>query len=185
MSMNPMEDLMVPPTEMIQLPPPPNRSLQIFWPIHETFSMDPTGFQVIYPSYIDLKKTVKQGRRMPVALAVPTPTVSDMSLALQTISVRHVLQPYKGYSRDCETLWDNPGRVLVDISEHKKEELLRLIAGAIPTLPDRIARLEREAAEVAQAEQKMLEEKVALEKTTTSKKSAVGATGKKKKGKRK
>lgn len=33
--MNPMDDLMIPPEEMINLPPPPDRSFQIFWPISE------------------------------------------------------------------------------------------------------------------------------------------------------
>ena len=32
---NPMEDLMTPPEEMINLPPPPDRSFQLFWPISE------------------------------------------------------------------------------------------------------------------------------------------------------
>lgn len=32
---NPMEDLMVPPEDMVRLPPPPDRAYQIFWPIRE------------------------------------------------------------------------------------------------------------------------------------------------------
>jgi signal recognition particle subunit SRP19 len=35
MSANPMEDLMIPPEEMVHLPPPPDRNCQIFWPIRE------------------------------------------------------------------------------------------------------------------------------------------------------
>jgi hypothetical protein len=35
---NPMEDLMVPPEDMVNLPPPPNRNFQIFWPIREYLS---------------------------------------------------------------------------------------------------------------------------------------------------
>lgn len=31
--MNPMDALAIPPEEMIHLPPPPDRSYQIFWPI--------------------------------------------------------------------------------------------------------------------------------------------------------
>ena len=33
MNSNPMEDLMIPPEDMVHLPPPPDRNLQIFWPI--------------------------------------------------------------------------------------------------------------------------------------------------------
>lgn len=32
---NPMDDLAVSPDEMINLPPPPDRSYQIFWPIRK------------------------------------------------------------------------------------------------------------------------------------------------------
>jgi hypothetical protein len=35
---NPMEDLMIPPEEMINLPPPPDRAYQIFWPIRKFIS---------------------------------------------------------------------------------------------------------------------------------------------------
>lgn len=187
MAGNPMDAFQIPPTEMIQLPPPPDRSYMVIWPISETFTMDTDSFQVIYPSYLDSKKTVKEGRRIPSSLAVPTPTVSDISLALQALQVRHVLQPYKGYSRDCLTLWDNPGRVKVDISQHTKKELLRLIAAAMPTVPGRAQRLERETAEAAAVEEKLLAEKQELAKSAAPKKKLVGATGKKKgkKGKKK
>jgi signal recognition particle subunit SRP19 len=187
MPMNPMEALQIPPTEMIQLPPPADRSYQVFWPLQESFSMDTTSFQVIYPSYLDSSKTVKEGRRLPSGLAVPTPTVSDISLALQTLQVRHVLQPYKGYSRDCQTLWDNPGRVKVNVSQYSKKELLRMVAAAVPALPARVQRLEREAAEAAVSEQKLLAEKEELAKSAAPKKAVTGVVGKKKgkKGKRK
>ena len=115
-------------------------------------------FITIYPSYLDATKTIKQGRRIPQDLAVPTPTVSDISLILQRHNYRHVLQPYKGYSRDSSTLWDNPGRVKVDCETTKKMELLKLLAAEIPNLPERQARLAQEAKEKELEEQKALEE---------------------------
>jgi len=176
---NPMEALQIPQEEMVNLPPPPDRNLQIFWPIHETFSMQTDGFQVIYPSYLDSSKTVKQGRRIAASKAVPTPTVSDISLALQSLQVRHVLQPHKGYSRDISCDWDNPGRVLVDVLNYKKKELLIELGERIPHIPERQARLEREA-----VERKELEEKMALQAKTaaaaSTKKSTPTSAGKKK-----
>lgn len=77
--------------------------------------MDYKQFAQIYPSYIDSNKTVKRGRRISAADAVPEPSVMDMTHALQLMGVRHAVQPYKGYSRDPESQWDNPGRVLVDL----------------------------------------------------------------------
>jgi len=151
-ALNPLEALTDPtsaggidPRDIVNLPPPPDRSYQIYWPITETFSMKTDNFQIIYPSYLDGSKTVKKGRRISKEMAVdPSPTVSDVSLALQSLQVRHVLQPYRGYSRDVTTLHDNPGRVLVDVSNHKKLDLLKEIAAIIPNLPERIDRLKRE-----------------------------------------
>ena len=36
--LNPMDALAIPPEEMINLPPPPDRSYQIFWPIRKLVS---------------------------------------------------------------------------------------------------------------------------------------------------
>lgn len=107
--------------------------------------MDPTGFQCIYPSYLDATKTVKQGRRIGSEKAVPAPTVSDISQVLQTLNIRHVLQPNKGYSRDPETLWDNPGRIIFEPNEnYTKRHLLSEIASKVEALPARMQRLEQE-----------------------------------------
>lgn len=153
MMVNPMEALMQPPADepLVRLPVTPDRSYKVYWPLHETFSMNTTNFQCLYPSYLDGTKTVPQGRRLSKTLAVsPSPTVSDVSSALQILQVRHVLQPYKGYSRDPTTLWDNPGRVLADVSDPRfptKGKLMKAVAAIIPTLPARADRLHREAME--------------------------------------
>jgi signal recognition particle subunit SEC65 len=137
----------------------PDRKYQIFWPMHETFSMKTAGFQVIYPQYIDGTKSVAQGRRIAQSKAVsPSPSVVDLSMALQALGLRHVMQPNKGYSRDIATTWYNPGRVLADIrnsSHQNKRDLLLKMAEIIPSLPGRIARLEREAKEQAEAKAKV------------------------------
>lgn len=183
MPVNPMEALQIPEEEMIHMQPPPDRTYKVFWPIHETFSMDITGFQVIYPSYLDSKKTVKMGRRVSLEKAVPTPTVMDISQALQSIQVRHVLQPYKGYSRDVSCQWDNPGRVMVDVSNLKKKEIMTKLSRLIPDLPDRHARLEREKEEKEKEEKERIEAIAASEQP----KKVAAASGKKKgkKGKKK
>ena len=159
-ALNPLEELSkgINPQDMVNLPPPPDRSYQVFWPITETFTMKTDGFQVIYPSYVDATKTVKQGRRISKENAVggSSPTVSDLSLALQSLQIRHVLQPYKGYSRDATTIHDNPGRVLADITSRghrNKLELLKEVAAVIPTLPERAQRLKREEEERAKEEE--------------------------------
>lgn len=144
--LNPMDAFsQIPPEEMVHLPSPVDRSYQVIWPIQETFSTDYSSFQVIYPSYLDSTKSVSRGRKIAQSHAVPVPTVVDITQALQVLNVRHVLQPYKGYSRDVG-VWDNPGRVLVDVHNTTKTKLLRDIASQASALPDRRARLEQEAA---------------------------------------
>ena len=173
MPLNPMEALQIPADEMVHLPPPPDRSYKVYWPIQETFSMDTSSFQVIYPSYLDSTKTIKQGRRLPKEKAIETPTVSDVSQALQLMQVRHVIFPYKGYPRDASSLWDNPGRVLVDVSNKKKSELMLDIVERMSQLPERTARLERQEEERAKYE---AEKQAAIEQANK----AIGNTGTKK-----
>ena len=183
--LNPMEAFMNDPAaQQIKLPPQPNRKYQMFWPLSESFSMKTEGFQVIYPSYLDSTKTSAKGRRIGLEKAVAAPTVSDVSAALQQLQVRHVVQPYKGYSPDCTCQWDNPGRCLVDVSNYKKRELLLELAKRIPDIPSRVARLEREAQEREKTEKeaaaRALEEAKSAPKA--SKSVAMGST--KKKGKK-
>ena len=159
------------------------------------------GFSVIYPSYIDSNKTVKMGRRLSKEESVPTPTVTDISYALQQLSIRHAVQPYKGYSRDITCQWDNPGRVLVDIpttmvipegqhsTQNPKKLLLKELAQNIPLLPYRIERLKREAEEAKVREEQERKEReaarIAAQNSATAKKNAVTSNKKKNKGKKK
>lgn len=155
--------------------------------------MDPSGFQCIYPSYLDSTKSVSKGRRIGAEKAVPNPTVSDISQVLQTLNIRHVLQPNKGYSRDIETLWDNPGRVLFEPTDsYTKRQLLMEIASKIEALPSRIQRLEQEQIQ-AEIERKKEEEAALRERQAQKQQKQIqaqqssksGKSNKKNKGKKK
>jgi signal recognition particle subunit SRP19 len=147
------------PPEEIHLPPSPDRSYQIIWPLtlHPP-SIDVHEYHVVYPAYLDATKTLAQGRRIAVNRAVEIPTVMDLSQALQRLQIPHIIQPYKGYSRDA-SVWDNPGRVMVKktytsrATSLSKLQLLVELGEAIKTLPERLARLERQAAEKQQYQQ--------------------------------
>ncbi|VEU35428.1 unnamed protein product [Pseudo-nitzschia multistriata] len=188
---NPMEEFMTPPEDMVHYIPP-DRNAQMFWPIQEIFSMDPSNFFIIYPSYLDSSKTVKMGRRIAAENAVDTPTVQDISEALASLSIRHVSQPNKGYSRDATTLWDNPGRVKVDPaaleSGYTKRSLMVELASIIKELPSRARRLEvmkklEEAREAKRLEAKAKKEQAAKQqhklKSQTSSRSSNKKKGKK------
>lgn len=117
---NPLQELMVPPEEMITLPPKMDSSITNFWPMSQAFSMKYKEFPCIWPTYIDATKTMKEGRRIKKEEAVETPTVQDISEVLQSMNVRHAIQPYKGYPRDVESRWYNLGRILYDIEQLKE-----------------------------------------------------------------
>eukprot|EP00529_Nitzschia_sp_RCC80_P036865 CAMPEP_0113459802 /NCGR_PEP_ID=MMETSP0014_2-20120614/10650_1 /TAXON_ID=2857 /ORGANISM="Nitzschia sp." /LENGTH=198 /DNA_ID=CAMNT_0000351417 /DNA_START=246 /DNA_END=842 /DNA_ORIENTATION=+ /assembly_acc=CAM_ASM_000159 len=192
--MNPMEEFMIPPEEMVHLPPPPDRNMQFFWPMSETFSMDTAGFITIYPSYLDSTKSIAKGRRIGSEQAVETPTVEDISLALQQLGIRHVIQPHKGYSRDTSLLWENSGRLKVQPSDEypTKRRLLVEVASRIVELPSRQKRLERariaaeeeaKAIEVARAEK--AKQQKSTKKQLPSSSAGTGGGSSKKKGKKK
>ena len=199
-----LEDFMVPPEEQISLPLPMNKKYQMFYPIHETFTMQTDTFQMIYPSYIDPTKTIQQGRRVPLHLLVTrpnntnvisnittdtddmmivesytieadtgteeneiiilSPTIQEVSQVLQSLQIRHVIQPYRCYSR-CDP-WENPGRCLVDIkSNHYKNkyELLVVVAKGIQELSSRSQRMELERIrQVELRQQKLQAQQLAL-----------------------
>lgn len=113
--LNPLADLAIPPEDMVNLPPKMDSKITHCWPLWT--NMDYSRFVAIYPNYIDSTKSIKLGRRISTTDAVPTPTLSDISEVLQKFQVRHAIQPYKGYSRDAESQWDNLGRVLVDFDQ--------------------------------------------------------------------
>jgi len=114
---NPMADLTIPPEEMIHLPPKQDPNTTHVWPVNQTFSLDYKRFTTIYPTYLDAEKSTKRGRRISKSDAVDKPLVTEISEVLQKFNIRHVIQPFKGYPRDIESRWYNPGRVLVDMDD--------------------------------------------------------------------
>jgi signal recognition particle subunit SRP19 len=156
--------------------------------------MDPKTFFVIYPSYMDSCKTMKLGRRIGIENSIPTPTVNDISEGLQILNLRHVIEPYKGYSRDITALWDNPGRVKVepigDDGEYTKRSLLIELSSIIITLPSRIRRIEviiavEKAKSIKREEQLLIKKTQQLAITSSSNQSKSSTTKNKKKGKKK
>ncbi|KAG6606612.1 Transmembrane protein [Phytophthora cinnamomi] len=80
-----------------------------------------------YPNYIDDRKTVQQGRRVPQLQACEAPLADEMSEVCTFLQLPHVLEPAKKYPRD----WLCVG----------------LHGRAHPQLQSRKLRLEREADE--------------------------------------
>lgn len=95
---------------------------------------------------------------------------------------------YEGYSRDITTLWDNPGRVKVEVpADLSKRKLCEHLAEIIPTLASRIQRLEEEEKqkqlEAKLKEEALIRERHAQKQLQQQKQAAAGKN--KKKGKKK
>ena len=218
---NPLADLMQQPTEpMIMVPRQMDSSITHILPQSESYTMG-TGanakyktWPCIWPTYIDGNKSTKEGRRIAKSMAVENPSVQDISEVLQSLNVRHAAQPFKGYPRDVESRWYNPGRILYDIEQMQTqptamsmiieladdddgddvpslgdEELTqkqcwRLIASKIESMPGRKMRLE-EAKRKKEEEMKKASEDAKMRAVVNSKKQATTTGSSKKKGKKK
>jgi signal recognition particle subunit SRP19 len=60
----------------------------------------PKNWNTIYPVYLNSKKTVAQGRRIPLDKAVDAPTVNEIYEVCKYLGYECVLEPNKAYSRD-------------------------------------------------------------------------------------
>ena len=216
--MSSLQDLMGPQEEMIQHPLKMDSNIAYFVPVTEAFRMSnykTSAFACIWPTYIDSNKTTKEGRRIAKADAVDNPSVQDISEVLESVGVRHVLQPYKGYPRDVESRWYNLGRVLYDLEraqplkkmvpnvqighdndpipslddesdEITQKEIWRLIASQIEGMPGRKQRL-LEAKQKEEEEKKRVRDEARMKAVLQSKKTntTTGGSNKKKGKKRK
>ncbi len=78
---------------------------------------------VIYPEYLDSKKSRSEGRRIPLKQAVPNPTLEEIARAAEELGLNPIIEEEKAYPRDW---WGRRGRVIVDKSGSKLETLRRI-----------------------------------------------------------
>jgi len=78
---------------------------------------------IIWPVYIDSKKTKKDGRRIPKENAVPSPKLREISKAAVKLHLNPEVEKGKSYSR---SWWESSGRVVVDKNTTKRETLIKI-----------------------------------------------------------
>ncbi|KAI5082663.1 hypothetical protein GOP47_0002406 [Adiantum capillus-veneris] len=61
---------------------------------------DRSKWVIIYPVYLDSKKTLAEGRRIAVSHSCENPTASEIGESCSFLSLAYVLEPEKAYSRD-------------------------------------------------------------------------------------
>ncbi|CAL2029889.1 unnamed protein product [Caenorhabditis brenneri] len=101
---------------------------------------------VIYPAYIDKKKTTKQGRRISKLLAVENPTSVEIHDVLAAVGFNPLLERTKCYPRDGERDYEVQGRVRFQLknddgtpkhAQKTREEVFKMVADMIPKLKTR------------------------------------------------
>jgi signal recognition particle subunit SRP19 len=78
---------------------------------------------IIWPVYIDSKRTKKEGRRISKENAVPSPKLREISNAAKKLNLNPEVENDKSYSR---SWWETSGRVSVDKNISKREILVKI-----------------------------------------------------------
>jgi len=87
---------------------------------------------VIWPAYLDASLSRRDGRRVPLSLAVEEPTVDEVAQAVKQVGYDAVIERGKAYPRQG---WRDSGRVLVkDADDAGKSDLLQAVAAYVGAL---------------------------------------------------
>lgn len=78
---------------------------------------------IIWPSYIDSKKTQNEGRKISRKNAVSSPKLREISRAAGKLHLNPEVENDKLYSK---SWWESSGRVIVDRNMPKRELLLKI-----------------------------------------------------------
>ena len=89
---------------------------------------------VLWPAYFDASRSRKEGRRVPLDLAVEDPSVDEIAQAVKQVGYDAVIERDKAYPRDG---WEDSGRVLVkDADDASRSDLLQAVAAYVTALRD-------------------------------------------------
>ncbi len=78
---------------------------------------------IIWPVYIDSKKTKHEGRKISVEHAVSSPKLREITKAAKKLGLNPEIEKNKSYSK---SWWEGSGRVTVDKTMPKREILIKI-----------------------------------------------------------
>mmetsp|Transcript_14766 Transcript_14766/g.29109 ORF Transcript_14766/g.29109 Transcript_14766/m.29109 type:complete len:161 (-) Transcript_14766:83-565(-) len=106
--------------------------------------LDTSKWNIIYPNYINSKKTIPEGRRITQSKGVEYPHPAEMAEICEYLKIPHVLEMDKAYPRD----WLIRGRIRVLLKTdagaythseiHTKKALMEKMSELIPKLKSRV-----------------------------------------------
>mmetsp|Transcript_40225 Transcript_40225/g.87943 ORF Transcript_40225/g.87943 Transcript_40225/m.87943 type:complete len:153 (-) Transcript_40225:77-535(-) len=107
--------------------------------------LDTSRWNILYPNYINSKKTVQEGRRIGIAKAAEHPHAAEMAEICEFLKIPHVLEMDKAYPRD----WQIRGRVRILLKTpegafthpeiHTKKQVMEKMGELIPKLKTRVS----------------------------------------------
>ncbi len=83
---------------------------------------------IIWPAYLDAKKTKKEGRKIPKKYAIESPTLNEIQKAAEKLKFKARIESDKAYP---PSWWEHSGRVIIEQEDLKKRELLSRISKMI------------------------------------------------------
>ncbi|XP_004847415.1 signal recognition particle 19 kDa protein-like isoform X1 [Heterocephalus glaber] len=78
---------------------------------------DQDGFICIYPDYLNNKKTITEGRQIPISKAVENPTATEIQDVCSAVGLNVFLEKNKMYSREWNHDVQYRGRVQVQLEQ--------------------------------------------------------------------
>tara|TARA_B110000263_G_C15268976_1_gene492495 strand:- start:403 stop:702 length:300 start_codon:yes stop_codon:yes gene_type:complete len=85
--------------------------------------------RLIYPAYLDSMKTRREGRRVAKKIAVESPTMAEIELAVKKIGYIPEIENEKSYPRQA---WERTGRVRVKNSnDSAKNDIVQAVAAYV------------------------------------------------------
>ena len=86
---------------------------------------------IIWPTYIDSKRTRKEGRKINKKDAVSEPKLTEISRAAKKLNLNPKTENDKSYPR---FWWENSGRIIIERENISKNKVLTEISQKIKTL---------------------------------------------------
>jgi len=78
---------------------------------------------IIWPAYLDSKKSQREGRKIPINEAVSAPKLREIKQAAAKLGLNPFTEKGKSYPK---SWWENSGRVIVDKRFTKRETILKI-----------------------------------------------------------
>jgi signal recognition particle subunit SRP19 len=94
------------------------------------------GKAILWPSYFDSERSWSKGRKIPITIAVPLPTIQELYEAAVSAGYEAEINPTAKYPK---TWWDPPGNLVIDVLGQKKKFVMTKIATKIADKRSKLA----------------------------------------------